>query len=75
MPQVRGALLSAFALSFALGQFANAIGFQVLSEVSSRPASPITAEQMTDNSDKILECNLFPIRFPRSLPACLDCHS
>lgn len=34
MPQVRGALLSAFALSFGLGQLFNAVGFQILAEVS-----------------------------------------
>ena len=31
--QVRGALLSSFALSFGLGQFLNAVGFQILAEV------------------------------------------
>lgn len=35
MPQVRGALLGAFALSFGLGQLFNAVGFQILAEVSS----------------------------------------
>lgn len=34
MPQVRGALLGAFALSFGLGQLFNAVGFQILAEVS-----------------------------------------
>lgn len=34
MPQVRGALLAAFSLSFGLGQLFNAVGFQILAEVS-----------------------------------------
>lgn len=33
LPQIRGALLGAFSLSFGLGQLANAVGLQILVKV------------------------------------------
>lgn len=41
LPQVRGALLGAFALSFGLGQLFNAVGFQILAEVGSQAMDPV----------------------------------
>jgi formylmethanofuran dehydrogenase subunit A len=59
--QVRGALLSSFALSFGLGQLLNAVGFQILAEASQNNLSTSHADETLDCSPKVPERNLLSV--------------
>ena len=78
MPQVRGALLAAFSLSFGLGQLFNAVGFQILAEVR-RPLQSICfaliADWYEDQPRALPERYLLAVRHARSLPHRYPRHS
>lgn len=73
MPQVRGALLGAFALSFGLGQLFNAVGFQILAEVSQQLAIrswPYFELTSSDKPREVLEWYLLSVRHAWSIRHC-----
>jgi hypothetical protein len=61
IPQVRGALLSSFALSFGLGQLLNAVGFQILAEASQSSLSAGRADEIVDCSPEVSEWNILSV--------------
>jgi hypothetical protein len=61
IPQVRGALLSSFALSFGLGQLLNAVGFQILAEASQNSVSIGRADERSDCSPEVPERDLLSV--------------
>ena len=61
IPQVRGALLSSFALSFGLGQLLNAVGFQILAEASQSSLSAGRADEIVDFSPEVPERDLLSV--------------
>jgi len=61
IPQVRGALLSSFALSFGLGQLLNAVGFQILAEVSQNSLTTGHADKILDFSPEVPERNILSV--------------
>ena len=65
IPQVRGALLSSFALSFGLGQLLNAVGFQILAEASQNILPTGRADEVLDCSPEVPEWNLLSVHDAR----------